>query len=179
MTKAEASALEESGVSAYQSGNPEKAVEDFRLAHRLFEEAGNPIKAAAMANNLCVVLLELDRPEEALKSVEETPQVMLEAGELQLAGQAFGNRATAKAAGGYYDSAEQDFIEAIGIFNQTNAEELLSHTLKALSKLQLKQGRSLEAVNTMQRALQAEPKPGVRARILQKLLNFPSRFLPG
>lgn len=171
--------LEKSGVKAFHEGKPNEAITDFQEARSIFLENGDQARAAAMANNICVAYLELDRNTEALDFVRDTPQVLLDAGETQLAAQAFGNLGTALAATGDPASAEEAYFKAIELFNEIDARDNLTHTLKALSQLQLKQGRSLEAVSTMQQALETEPKSGIRDRLLRKLLKFPTRFLPG
>jgi hypothetical protein len=52
-----------------------------------------------------------------------------------------------------------------------------AHVLQSLSKLQLKSGRQIEALATMEAGLEGFKKPTLKQRILKKLLQMPFRFL--
>ena len=66
---------------AYQENRLEDAAELFKSAHTSYLESQDALAAAETANNLSVVLLKLERSEEALNAVKGTPEIFLEAGD--------------------------------------------------------------------------------------------------
>ena len=168
---------EEKGHAAYQAGDYQEAIRQFKLAHQAYLEQQELGKAGEMANNLCVVYLKLDAPQDALSIVAETPQLFMNLGlELQTA-QAYGNLASALEGCGDLEDAEAAYIEARDRFAKLEDEEALSLTLHALSQLQLRRGKTLEALSSMQTSLDTSPKKGLGQRVLKKILDLPSRFL--
>jgi tetratricopeptide (TPR) repeat protein len=135
------------------------------------------LRAAEMSNNLCVVMLQIDRPNEALKIVEDTPALFLEKGDEAHAAMAYGNLASALEACGNIDGAVSALQEAIDGFRRIDDQENLLYSAKALSELQLRQGKALEAVATMQTGLENQKGLGLRRRLLRRLLDIPSRLI--
>ena len=169
--------LAEQALSAYQAGDYERAVRNFSEAHDAFKVDGNPKRAAEMSNNLCVCLLQLGRTAEALSSVQNTPTIFHNEGDFLLKAQALGNRAMAKEALGHRAEAEADYRAAADLFRELGHNEGLQYTMQALSKLQLKEGRTMEALNAMQSVLDSKEKSSLRDRFLSWLFKFPLRFL--
>jgi tetratricopeptide (TPR) repeat protein len=155
----------------------EAAAEYFRSAYDGFLEAQDPVNVAQTANNLSVVLLKLDKPEEALAIVKGTPETFLEAGDKKAAAMAYGNIASALEACGELDEAESALRKAAEGFRSINDKEHLLYTQRALSQLQLRQGRTFEALGSMQSGLEDQKKLGLRYRILRRLLEIPTRLL--
>ena len=162
---------------AYQEKHWNKAILKFKAAKDYYLQENNASLAAEMANNLCVALLKADRPEEALKSVQGTPEVFLESGDKKAAGIAFGNLASAYEACGDIKEAEQALHQAADHFRSLGEEELLLYTQSSLSQLQLRQGRAFEALNSMQSGLESQKKPGLKNRVLKRLFKIPFRLL--
>lgn len=167
------------GMEAYRQDRLDDAAEHLRAAQRAYLERGDRGKAAEMANNLCVSLLRDGRPQEALEAVLGTAQVFVDLGDEAKAAQAFGNLASALGSCGDAAGAEEAYHEAANRFTSLGDKESLAHTMKALSRLQLREGRVFEAITSMQTGLEGQSKPGIRGRILRRLLNFPFRFLKG
>lgn len=168
--------LADQALANYKAGEFDRAAREFSSAHDLFFAAGDPLRAAEMNNNLCVCLLELGRPNEALAVVRETPMTFHNEGDLLLKAQALGNRAMVEAALGQMAAAEADYQSAASLFRDLGHEEGLQYTLQALSKVQLQRGRPMEALNTMQSVLDSKAKPSLRDRALSWLFKFPIRF---
>jgi tetratricopeptide (TPR) repeat protein len=169
--------LAEQALEAYQAGDYERAVQEFADARDLFQASGNKLRAAEMNNNLSVCLLQLDQVEEALAAVRETPNVFHNEDAILLKAQALGNRAMAKAALGQSAEAEADYRTAAKLFSEIGDEEGLQYTMQALSRIQLQQGRPIEALHAMESVLDAKTKPSLRDRFLSWLFKFPRRFL--
>lgn len=171
------STLSKQAQDAYQENRLDEAISKFEAAKDLYTQENNPLLVAEMANNLCVVLLKADRPEEALKSVEGTPEIFLKEGDEKGAAIAFGNLASALEACGNFEDAEVALQEAAERFQSLGEDELLLYTKRSLSQLQLRQGRTLEALSSMQSGLEQQKKPSLKNRILKSLFQLPSRFL--
>jgi tetratricopeptide (TPR) repeat protein len=169
--------LEEHALIAYQEGRLEDGIEGFNAAHNAYQAQGDEGKTAEMANNLSVVLLQAKRPKEALKALEGTTEVFLRLGDTQHAAQAFGNLGAALEACGDVAAAELAYRRAADLFSNLGDVENQDYTLQALSRLQLRLGKPLEAITTMQTSLEAKPRPGIRDRWLRRLLRLPYRLL--
>lgn len=171
------STLAQNAKSAFEHDELEAAIQGFTSAREGYHQAGEHLLAAEMANNLSVALLKVDRSEEALQEVKGTPQFFLEAEDESRAAMAFGNLASALEANGELQNAEKALEDAIRIFKKIGDKEHLMHSARALSQLQLRRGRPLEAVSTMQGGLEDQSKLSVKNRILRSILSIPSRIL--
>ena len=175
----QAASLDDEGQQAFREGRLEEAVEAFAAAERLYLEAGERSRAAQMANNRCVALLQAGKPRLALEAVQGTAEVFAAAGEPRLHAQALGNLAAALEATGSVGDAEPRYREALALFEQVGDEDSRHHTLRALSRLQLNRGRPLEAALTMQDALGAGRPRSLKARFSRWLSRKASRLLGG
>ena len=72
--------------------------------------------------------------------------------------------------------AEALYEQAADRFKQLGQGESQQYTLQALSRVRLRQGRAIEAVSTMQGALDATPKPNWKNRLIKHILSLPSRL---
>lgn len=127
-----------------------------------------------MANSLSVALLQAGRPQEALQAVQGTVEVFAELGDQQREAMATGNLAAALEACGELPSAETHYRQAADLFRKFGDEEAERHTLAALSQLQLRQRRPLEAAATMGAA---RADRSLRGRLLSWLLRLQSKLL--
>jgi tetratricopeptide (TPR) repeat protein len=166
-------------MDLYRKGQAAQAVEIFLELQAAYQEQGNLVKADEMANNLAVALLELDQADRAVSLVENTPERFLSADEPLLAAQAYGNLGAALAAGGRTDEAEQAYRQSLKIFQEQGHDEGMTFAGQAMSQLQLKQGRALEALASMEASLEGQKKPGLRQRLMRKLLKLPFRLTGG
>jgi tetratricopeptide (TPR) repeat protein len=169
--------LEKQGMQAFKGRHFDDAARAFRQARLGYEQQGQDVMAAQAANGLCVALLQAGKHEQALEAVRGTPEILDQAGETALAAQATGNLASALEACGHSAEAESAYRKAADDFAKLGNPENRAHTLKALSQLQLRRGRPLEASVSMQAALEAQPHAGFRQRWLRRLLEWPFRLL--
>jgi tetratricopeptide (TPR) repeat protein len=167
--------LEKEAVAAFQSGQLDVAIEAFRAAREAYRQDGDRLKAAEMANNACVALLKSGRPQEALQAVKGTKEVFLNANDERRAALAWGNLGAALEACGDLAAAEDAYRQATTLFANLDDDEARAFTHQALSRLQIRQGRAVEAVTTMQAGLADRPL-SLRDRILRFLLRLPSRL---
>lgn len=166
---------QQQGLAAFRSGELEQAIQLFEQARSTFLAQGSEADAAEAANNLSVALLMAERAGEARQAVEGTAEVFLRLGDERRAAQAYGNLASALEACGELPAAESAYQEAARRFERLGDQESRSVTVKALSQLQLKDRRPMQAAATLQAG---EARPGLRSRLTQFLLRLLSR-LPG
>ncbi len=168
--------LAQRALQDFRQGRFADAARGFEATRDSLEQAGNRAGAAEAANNLCVALLQARRPAEALRAVEGTPEVFDGLGDPRRAAQAVGNLASALDATGDLSAAECAYQQALQRFTALNDHEAQATILSSLSQLQLKRGRPLEALTTMQAGLEQKPRLSWRDRWVRRLLNLPSRF---
>lgn len=169
--------LERLALNAFRESRLDEAIQAFTIARQAFLAEGNEVKAAEMASSLSVVLLKAERPEEALEAARGTPEIFIQSGEETLAAQALGNLGSTLEACGDLAGAEEAYRQAAELFVSLGDTEHHRYTMQSLSHLQLRLGRPLEALGTMQHSLDAQPRPGVRDRLLRYLLKLPNRLL--
>lgn len=172
-------ALERAATDAYRRGDLHSAADGFRQARSAFEAQGATLRAAEMANNLCVALIGLGRGREALESVEGTPRLFEQAGDSLQAARATGNRAAALAAVGRSAEAIADYRQAIERFHALGARDDEAATWQALSRLQLQSGDPLAAAASAQASLDAHPRPGPLRRIVRGMVDRALRLTRG
>jgi tetratricopeptide (TPR) repeat protein len=176
-SKISAEDLERQAMTAYQAGEWKRAETSFREAHLAFQREGKPLKSAEMKNNLCVVLLQDDRPQEALKAVEGTWDIFASQGDDLRTAQSYGNLAAAHEACGNLSEAEEAYRQAAELLEKAGAMDDRAQTLTALSRIQLKRGKALQAVASMQSGLDGGQRLGFGKRLLRKILRLPLRLL--
>lgn len=166
-------------LDLYHQGRADEAIEAFTALQAIYQSEGDQVKADEMANNLAVALLDQNKAEDAIKLVEDTPERFLRADQPILAAQAYGNLGAALAAAERVEDAENAYRQSLKLFQEHGHDEGMTFVGQALSQLQLKQGRALEALASMEASLEGQKKPGLRQRILRKLLKLPFRLTGG
>jgi tetratricopeptide (TPR) repeat protein len=169
--------LEQNAMAEYQNGNWSLAAQLFNQAREAYEQQGDPLKSAEMSNNLCVTLLQDQRPQEALAVVEGTWNIFLSHVDDLRAAQAYGNLAAAQEACGDSANAEKAYAKAAKLLEKTGDDEARAQTLAALSRLQLKRGKPVQAVASMQSGLEGRSRLSIGRRFLRWLISLPGRIL--
>jgi tetratricopeptide (TPR) repeat protein len=176
MTASNPDQLANEGKSAYQKGEFLEAAEIFLEASEGYQTAGNPLSSAEMANNRSVALLQGGQPESALLAVQGTIEIFASMGDKRRQAMAFGNRAAALNKLNRVDEAISDYSQAADLFKQVGEHDLRAPVLQALSVLQLRSGRRLESLASMNAGLNEYDQPKPRQRLLKKLLDIPSKI---
>jgi tetratricopeptide (TPR) repeat protein len=156
-------------MAAYRRGDKAAAADGFASAMASYRDGGDARKAAEMANNVCVVLVDLGRGEEAVRVVEGTAAVFAAAGDSVMAAKATGNLAAALESTGRLEEAAAAYERALDGFRAAGDRTSESDTWQALSRLQLRQGDPYGAAASAQAALESSPKPGPFRRLLRSL----------
>lgn len=169
--------LEAEGGSAYHSGNHAEAAGIFLAAEEGYRAVGDKMKAAEMANNCSVSLLQTDKAQDAYQAVRDTVEIFREAQDEKRLAMALGNRAAALEALDNLEQALLDYETSADILKKIGKHDLRLEVMKSISALQLRMGRSLQAVATMQAGVDGVEKPKLKYRLLKRILNFPSKFM--
>lgn len=177
MTNEMFESLSKQAQQAYQNGNYTEAAALFTQAARQAASTNNPLKEAELANNSSVALLQAGQAQAALDAALGTDQVFAAAGDVQRQALALGNQAAALEAIGRLDEAMQAYRQCADLLKQTNDKENRAAVLKSISALQIRTGHQLEAVASMDAALDNKAKLSTQEKFLKKLLNIPMRML--
>ncbi len=165
------------GKAAYQKGSYLEAAQEFEAAAQGFTSAGDALSAAEMANNRSVALLQAKDPEGALHAVEGTGEIFSAAGDASRQGMSLANRGAALEALGRIEEAIADYEAAAELFKKIGEHRLRAPLMQSLATLQLRTGRHLQGLATMQSGLEESEKPSTRQSLLKRLLRVPLRWL--
>jgi tetratricopeptide (TPR) repeat protein len=164
------------GKSAYERGDFLQSAEAFQAAADGYQSVGDMVNAAEMANNRSVALLQGGKTEAALQAVEGTVEIFANSGDKRRQAMALGNRAAALDKLNRVDEAISDYEQAADLFKQVGEHNLRAPVLQALSVLQLRKGRQLESLASMNAGLNEFDQPKPRQRLLKRLLDLPMKI---
>lgn len=165
--------LSNQGSEAYARGEYPQAASLFIAAAEGYRSLDKMGEAGEMLNNACVAFLQAGQGEEALKVVSPTIEMFEKINDRRRLGMAYGNLAAALEACHRYEEAIPAYQTSARYLNEAGEDDLSIEAMKSLSALQLKMGKQIEAVMTMQSALSGVKKPTLKQRILKKLLRTP------
>jgi tetratricopeptide (TPR) repeat protein len=171
--------LVKQGKKAYQNKKYLEAGEYFQAAAAKYAESDDLLSAAEAANNWSVAALQAGNLELSAKAAEGTPEIFLEAGDLRRAGMAYGNLATAQEKLNLLEDAYANYERSAELLKQAGDLDTRLHVMQALSALQLRTGKQLQALATMQAGLNGISKPNLKQKFLKKLLDVPNKYISG
>ena len=166
-----ASELKEQGLAFYRQEQYAEAAERFAQSAEAYTAQAEPLAAAEARNNLAVVRLAQQDWQAALAAVEGTPQVFAAAGDRLRQAQAIANLANAHDGAGHLDPASDNYERAIELFTELGETDTRAACWKALSGVQIKQDKKLQAMASMQAGLKLAPKLSGREKTLKGLLD--------
>lgn len=169
--------LYKEGQSAYEDGEYQQAAQSFEAAAEGYLAAGDEVMAAEMRNNQSVAFLQSGDGEAALLALEGTIAIFEAANDNRRIGMAWGNMGAALEALNRFDEAADAYQRSAEILKEVGEEDLRIHVVRSLSALQLKSGRQLEALSTMQAGLEGVDRPTTKQKLLKRLLNLPSKLI--
>ncbi len=169
--------ISQAGKRAYENGQYAQAAALFLQARDAWKDNNAPLEAAEAANNASVSLLQAGEAQAALDVVQGTAAVFLRAGDLKRAGMAWGNAAAALEALERLDEALDAYRQSADLLKQAGETDLRLHVMQAISALQLRSGRQLEALASMQAGLDGVEKLSPKQRLLRRLLQIPLDWL--
>ena len=171
------SEIAEQAKTAYQDGEFTKAAELFEIAANGFDAQNDSASKAEMLNNQSVALLQAGDADGALAAALGTDQVFKDINDSTRQAMALGNQAAALEALDRLEEAEQAYRSSADLLKAAGEDELYATVMQSISGLQLRSGRQLEALASMQAGADNVEKPGLRQRFLKWLLQIPFKFL--
>jgi tetratricopeptide (TPR) repeat protein len=165
------------GQKAYKKGQFASAAQSFTQAARGFAAAGNKLDAAEASNNASVAFLQAEDANAALQATLGTDQVFLEAKDTRRQGIAVANQAAALEGLNRLDEALDAYNRSADLLKQAGESEMRAVVLKSISTLQIRTGKQLQALASMDAALETQKKLSLKERFLKKLLRMPLDML--
>lgn len=169
--------LSKEGKAAYQRGDYLPAAKSFEAAAQGFQAEEKPLEAAEEANNAGVAFLMAGEHADSLRVVEGTPAVFAAAGDICRQGVALGNYAAALEALGRTDEAIEAYQQSAELLAQAGEDQMRAKAMQSLSGLQMRSGRQMQAIATMQSGLEGLKKPSLQQRVMKKLLDVPFKMM--
>jgi tetratricopeptide (TPR) repeat protein len=157
--------------SAYEDEDFAQAAELYKNAQKEYTAALDPLAAAEMANNCSVALLKAGDAKGALQVVEGTDIVFSQANDVKRQAMALANKAAALESLKRFPEALELYEQSNELLKQIGENELRAYVLKSISSVQLRQGKQLEAIASMQASLDNKPNPGVKDRFVKRLIQ--------
>ena len=159
-------------IRVYQEGEYENAARLFGEAASVFQAQGNELDAAEMKNNQSVALLQAGDAQGSFDSAHGTAQVFFASGDFRRQGMAFGNEATALTSLGRLDDAMQSYRLSADALEKAGEDQLRATVMQALAGIQLRKGKIMEALLSMQIGLAGVKQPSLKQKILRGMLRF-------
>lgn len=169
--------LSEQGKIAFRDEDYPQAINYFKTAQASFATADQPLMAAETANNLSVAYLKNGDAAAALQAVEGTDTVFAQAGDTRRQAMALANQAAALEGLKNWNAALELYQKSSALLKDAGEKELRAYVLKSISAIQLRQGKQLEAVASMDASLDNKPNRGLLDRLLQRLIQWVYRLL--
>jgi tetratricopeptide (TPR) repeat protein len=152
------------------------AAKAFQAAAEGYTQLGDQFQAAEMHNNASVAYLQAKQPESALQSALNTDKTFAAAGDRRRQAIALGNQAAAYEALDQLESAVRAYQDSSNLLKEIGDRELRPAVMQSLSVVQLRQGQQLEALATMQASVEQVEDPGIKQKLLKKVLRSPFNF---
>jgi len=161
----------------YREGNYLQAADVFAQAASAYANQQNHLMQAEMQNNRSVAFLQGGQPHSAWEAASGTHQVFLEGNDFRRAAMAYGNQAAALEALGKTKDAVQCYERSADLFEQVGDKELNATVLQSLSNAQVRSGRRIDALFSMQAALSKKGHLTLKERVLKRLLKVPVQLM--
>ncbi len=162
---------------AYEEEEYEQAEMGFAAAQAAYQSNNDALMAAEMANNRSVALLKSGKAQAALEAAEDTDKLFEQTGDQRRQAMALGNQAAALDALKRKQEALERYQRSAEIFKQLGDLEMRAYVMQSISGIQLSQGKRVEALISMEAALENKPHLSLRERFLRWLLRIAAKLL--
>ena len=163
--------------TAFQARQFARAAELFKDAADACTSENDLLGAAEMNSNRSVSLLQAGDAREALQAAQGLEQVFAQAGDIRRQALAIGNEAAALDALNQHKPALEKYQQCADLLKQAGDHESRALVLKSISQIQLRTGHHLEALASMDAAIDNRKHPSLVERVLKKLLKIPFQML--
>jgi len=165
-------ALAASAARVYQEGDFENAARLFGEAASAFQAQGNVLDAAEMKNNQSVAFLQSGNAQASYDAALGTPEIFSAVGDFRREGMAYGNQATALVSLKRLDEAANLYRLAADVLEKAGEDQMRASVMQAVAGIQLRKGKIMEALLSMQIGLAGVKQPTLKQKILRGLLRF-------
>ncbi len=176
MSEADIQAITQKAWEAYQNEDYESAANAFSTVVEALNSESQTLQRAEMKNNLSVSLLKAGKPQEAYQAALGTDRIFAEAGDLKRQAMALANLASALEDLKRLDEALAMFTQSAALFQQISEKEMRAYVLQRISAIQLRQGKRIESLISMDAALEDKKKLSFKDRLLRNLMRIIRRL---
>jgi tetratricopeptide (TPR) repeat protein len=169
--------MKDKGQAAFKAGQFLEAARFFDQAASNFLAQQDPLTAAEMQNNRSVALLKAGFPQDALAATLGTDEQFANAGDAYRQAIALGNQAAAYEGLGELDKALSCYQLSSDLLKTLNEKEMRAFVLQNISAVQMRMGKQLEAMASMNTALESKKGLSIREKLLKNLLKVPFRMM--
>ena len=162
---------------AYQNKRYAEAAGIFAQVAADCRAAGDSLRAAELENNRSVALLQHGDAAGSLAASQGSEVVFAQAGMTRQQALALGNQAAALEEMGRNKEALERYQQCSSLLKSIGEQEQRALVLARISALELRQGKALEAIASMEVALGNKKKLSLIERILRKILDIPFQML--
>jgi tetratricopeptide (TPR) repeat protein len=155
----------------YKRKKYQEAAELFQEIASEYELQEKKIEAAEMMNNASVAWLLKGDAQKALDSAKDTHLVFEAAQNLKQAGMAYGNQAAAYQALNDHKTALDYYRTSSELLKEAGETDFRAIVLKQISQLQLQTGDHMQALASMNTALDTSEELSGKEKFLQRMLK--------
>ena len=174
---AKAESLKEEGIKLFRFGEYDTAASCFDEAHALYVEADSTRGQAEMLNNLGAVHIQKEHWDEAAEAFKEAQAIFESLEDKDGQAQTLGNLGTMYRHQGDKEVAVEHLKQAASLFHETADAGKEAATLRVISRIRLGQARWFEALHFYDLSLSCVQRPGLKQRILRRLVQVPLGML--
>ena len=156
----------------YQEGDFDNAARLFGEAASAFQAQGNALDAAEMKNNQSVAFLQSGDAQASLDAALGTPEIFSTSGDFRREGMAHGNQASALQALGRLDEATKAYRLSAEALEKAGEDQLRASVMQALAGIQMRKGKLIDSLISMQNGLAGVRHPTLKQKILRGLLRL-------
>jgi tetratricopeptide (TPR) repeat protein len=176
MTEDDIQTITQKAWEAYQNEDYETAASAFSAAVETLTDESQILQQAEMKNNLSVAYLKAGKPQQAYQAALGTDQIFAQAGDLKRQAMALANLASALEDLNRFDEALALFTQSAALFKQISEKEMRAYVLQRISTIQLRQGKRIESLVSMDAALGEKSKLSFKERLLRSLMGIIRRL---
>jgi len=169
--------LAQEGMSHYQKQRYLESAVSFHAARSGLEMAGDWLTAAEMANNCSVALLQAGQAGDALDELQGIEEFYSELGDIKRQGITVGNLAVALEALDRVEDALSTYQRSADLLELSGDDQLRATVMQSLSALQLRTGRKIQALVSMQQGIEGLKKPTLAQKMVKNLLQYPFQVI--
>ena len=171
--------LKDKGLAHFRAGRFEDAIAALAQAQQAFLAAGDAQQAAETANDRGVAMRQAARFDEAEAAFTDARRLFEALGDRRAQGQVIGNLGMLAESRNQAEQAATFYKEAITLFDEVGAADLAGETWRALSRLQMKQGKWVAALGAYDAGLQDVKHLTPTQRLLRRLMQITRRLMGG